>query len=171
MPAGDPTQLELRRLPHERNTYQLGDVGTVRRSGFGWRSALGQAREQRWTFTASGVWKVRAQAIDHTGIVVGEYLPRVLRGGGTMRWYGRELALRPTSSWRQRYALNDHGRDIVTVDARTGGRRPVAMTVLDRERADPGLLLFTAVLAVWIASEAASTAAAGVAATSVAWMG
>ena len=47
----------------------------------------------------------------------------------------------------------------------------MTMTVPDRERADPGLLLFTAVLAVWIASEAASTAAAGVAVVSVAGMG
>jgi hypothetical protein len=171
VPSSGGTQLELRRLPDERNAYQLGDVGIVRRHRTGWRSAGAQAGDRRWTFAASGVWKSRMRAIDHTDDVVGEYLPRAFRGGGTMHWYGRELALRQTRIWRQRYVLNDHGRDILIVDAGTRRRRPVTMTVLDPQLADAGLLLFTAVLAAWSASEAVSTAAGGVAATSVTWMG
>jgi hypothetical protein len=167
--AHDPVELELRRLPNERNIYQLGDVGVVRRNKAGWRSVLAQAGDRQWTFAVSGMWTTRVHAIDHTGTVVGQYLPRAFRGGGSLRWYDQGLALRPISNWRQRYALNDHGHDIVTVDARAGGRRPVTMAVLDPGLAHPGLLLFTAVLAVWSASEAATTAGV-VAGVSVAGM-
>jgi hypothetical protein len=170
MPTDGPIQLELRRLPHERHIYQLGEVGIVRRSKMGWRGAHLQAGDRHWTVAASGVWKTRVHAIDPTGNVVAEYLPRAFRGGGSLRWYGRELASRATSSWRQRYALSDHGRDIVTVNATADRCRPATMTVLDPGLAERGLLLFMAVLAVWTASEAATTAA-GVAATSVAGMG
>jgi hypothetical protein len=72
---------------------------------------------------------------------------------------GRSPHLRPASNWRQRLALNDAGRDIVTVDARTAGRRPVTMTVLEPQLTDAGLLLFTAVVAAWHASHVASAAA------------
>jgi hypothetical protein len=171
-PTDAPIQLDLRRLPHQRSDYQLGNVGIVRRSKMGWRAAHLQAGDWQWTVAVSGVWKPRVHAIDPAGTVVGEYLPRAFRGGGMVRWYDQELPLRPISSWRQRYALTNHGRDIVTVDARTGGRRPVSMTVLHPGLTDPGLLLFTAVAAVWIASDTAGTAAAvGVTASSAAWTG
>lgn len=154
MPGSSQIQLELRRLPNERNAYQLGDVGTVRRHWPGWRSTVAEAGNRRWTFAASGIWKSQLRATDHLGMVVGEYLPRAFGGGGTMYWYGRELTLRPASFWRQRLALEYAGRDIVTTDARARGRRPVTMTVLD-PHADAGLLLFVAVVAVLLASDAA----------------
>jgi hypothetical protein len=159
MSGSNQTQLELRRLPGERSVYQLGDVGTVRRHWTGWRSAVAEAGDRRWTFTASGIWRSRLRATDQLGAVVGEYLPRAFRAGGTVQWYGRELTLRSASIWRRRLVLSDAGRDIVTIDARSGGRRPVTMTVRDPQ-ADAGLLLFTAVLA----AEAARRRAADVAA-------
>jgi hypothetical protein len=151
MPGSSQTELELRRLPGERTAYQLGDVGTVRRDWTGWRSAVAEAGDRRWTFTPFAVWSLRAT--DHVGTVVGEYLPRALGAGGTISWCGRELTLRSASIWRQRLALSEAGRDIIATDARTG-RRPVTMTVL-APHADAGLLLFTAVVAAWHAAKAA----------------
>jgi hypothetical protein len=152
--TGSEFQLELCRLPGERTAYQLGDVGTVRRHWPGWRSTVAEAGDRRWAFAASGMWKSRLQATDQVGVVVGEYLPRAFGAGGTMTWYGRELTVRRAGYWGQRSALHDAGRDIVTTDAKAGGRRPVMLTVLD-PHADAGLLLFTAVVAVVQASDAA----------------
>jgi hypothetical protein len=168
--AYHPLRYALRRLPNARTLYQLGDLGTIERTKGGWRAAHLHAGQRRWTFAVSGAWKTRALANDPTGKVVGQYLPRAFRGGGSLPWYGQELVLRPISNWRQRYALDDHGHDILTADAKPGGRRPVTMTVLDPGLADPGLLLLTAVIAVWSASEAA-TMAGIVAGVSVAGMG
>ena len=108
------TELELIRTPGDRRRYALEEIGTIHLEGLFARSANAEAGSDHWQFVRSGFWQRVMQATDATGNVVGEFRPRDLRRGGTLEWAGRELTLRPASSWRERYA----GR------RRRGARRP-----------------------------------------------
>jgi len=84
------------------------------------------------------------EATDAAGTTVGQFGARGMRRGGTLRWLDRELALRPASRWRERYALVDGDRELAVFDGKGWGRRPVTVTVDDPRALDPGLLLFAA---------------------------
>ena len=120
---------------------------------------------ESWHFSRSGFWQRVMQATDAFGSVVGEFLPRDLRRGGRLHWAGRELTLRPASSWRQRYALTERERELVLIDGKSWGRRPVKMTLADFGAIEPGLLLLAAFIVRQLAvnvdgtSSAATTAA------------
>jgi hypothetical protein len=101
------------------------------------------------------------QATDTAGNVVGEFRPRDLRRGGTLDWTGRELALRPAGSWRERYALADGDEELVILDGKSWGRRPVSVSILDGQLVEPGLLLFACFVVRQLAVNAASNSAAG----------
>ena len=92
---------------------------------------------------------------------MGEFVPRDLRRGGALRWAGRELSLRPASVLRERYALSDGDRELVVVDGKGWGRRPVNVSLLDPAAIDAGLLLFTVFVVHRLAVNAASSASAG----------
>ena len=91
-----------------------------------------------------------------------------MRRGGTIHWGGRTFALRPASSWRERYALAVGERELAVLDGKGWGRRPVKVTIADVTAVDPGLLLFAVFAVRGLAEDAQSAAAAGasVAATS-----
>ena len=95
------------------------------------------------------------------GTVTGEFEPRGLRRGGTVRWAGREFALRPASSWRERYALADGDRELALLDGKGWGRRPVKVTVDDPDAVEPGVLLFAAFVVRGLAEDAQGAAGAG----------
>ncbi len=59
-------------------------------------------------------------------------------------WEGRELALRPSSVFRQRYVLADGARDLAMIESSGWGRRPVRIEVDAGVEVEPGLLLFAA---------------------------
>jgi hypothetical protein len=101
------------------------------------------------------------EATDSTGVVAGDFEPRGLRRGGTVRWGGRELALRPASAWRERYALADGERELALLDRKGWGKRPVKVSVDDADAVEPALLLFAAFVVRGLAEDAGSTAAAG----------
>jgi hypothetical protein len=153
--------LELKRAPRERRLYLLDGVGTLRLEGFAARSARAEAGAESWRFGRRGFWRRAIQATDALGSVVGEFEPRTLRRGGAVTWAGRELALRPASSWRERYALADRDRELALLDGKGWGRRAVKITVADPDAVDPGLLLFAAFVVRGLAADASSAAAAG----------
>jgi hypothetical protein len=157
--------LELTRTPGDRRLYALKGVGTLRLQGFGSRSATAEAGGTRWQIVRRGLWRRLIEATDETGTAVGEFEPRGLRRGGTLRWGGRELSLRPASSWRERYALADDGRELAILDGKGWGRRPVKVTVDDSEEVEPGLLLFVAYVVRGLAADAGNAAGAGGATT------
>ncbi len=82
-----------------------------------------------------------------------------MRRGGTLRWVGSEFALRPASSWRERYALADGDRELAVIEGKGWGRRPVKIIVDDSEPIEPGLLLFTAFVVRGLAEDAGGVAA------------
>ena len=154
-------ELELKRAPTDRRLYSLKSVGTLRFGGFAKRTATAEAGGSSWQITRRGFWPRLIEATDAMGTVVGAFEPNSLRRGGTVRWAGRELALRPASSWRSRYALADGERELALLDGKSWGRRPVKVTVDDSEPLEPALLLFTAFVVRGLAEDADTAAAAG----------
>lgn len=153
-------ELELKRVAGDRRLYALGDVGTVRLQGLASRAAIAEAGTSSWRITRRGFWQRVIHATDAAGTAVGVFEPRSLRRGGTLRWAGRELALRPASHWRERYALADGDHELAILDGKGWGRRPVKVTVDDPEAVEPGLLLFAVFVVRGLAEDAGAAAQA-----------
>jgi hypothetical protein len=153
--------IELTRIPGERRLFALEGIGTLRLEGLTSRTATAEADSASWRIAHSGFWQRRMVATDAAGAPVGEFEPRGLRRGGTIRWAGRELTLRPASSWRERYALADGDRELAVLDGKGWGRRPVKVSVGATDAVDPGLLLFATFVVRGLATDAGSAAAAG----------
>lgn len=153
--------LELTRTADDRRLYALGDVGTLRLEGWFSRSASADAHGKQWHLARRGFWQRAVQAVDTEGTVVGEFLPRAVRRGGTLGWAGRELELRPASSWRERYALLEGESELALLEGAPWGRRPVKIAVVEPDALDPGLLLFAAFVVRGLATDADSAAGAG----------
>ena len=158
--------LELTRTPADRRLYSLEGVGTLRLGRFTSRTAVAESLGMSWRIARPAFWQRRIEATDAAGVAVGEFEPRSLRRGGTLRWAGSEFALRPASSWRERYALADGDREIALLDGKGWGRRPVKVTVDDSEAVEPGLLLFAVFVVRGLAEDAGT--AAGASATTAA---
>jgi hypothetical protein len=157
-------ELELSRTQEDRNLYAIEGVGTLRLHGLFTRRVTAEADGTSWEFARRGTWRRQVEATDRTGAAIGEFEPRGLRRGGTVRWSGRELTLRPSSSWRERYALVDEERVLAELEGKGWGRRPVKISLDDGAKLEPGLLLFTAFVVRGLAQDA-DTAAAAVAST------
>lgn len=153
--------LELAHSPDDRRLYVLAGVGTLRLQGFASRSAIAEAGSSTWRIGRRGWWPRLIEVSDPTGTAVGVFTPRGLRRGGTVIWAGRELALRPASSWRERYALADGSRELAVIEGKGWGRRPVKVTTDDAGAVEPGLLLFAAFVVRGLAEDAGGAAAAG----------
>ncbi len=161
------TELELTRSPRDRRLYELAGVGTLRLEGLASRRALAQAGGRRWAIARRGFWQRTIEAVAEDGAVDGRFDPRSIRRGGTVWWRGRELALRPASAWRERYALADGERELALFEGKGWGRRPVKVTL--GEELDPALVLFTAFVVRGLAEDA--NTAAGAAASTAAVSG
>ena len=155
-------ELELVRMPGDRRLYALDGVGTLRLHGMLMRSATAAARADTWRFTRRSVWRRSLRATDALGAEVGTFQPREIRRGGTVRWRGREYALRPHSVLRERYVLADGDRDLAVIEATGwwgwGVRRPVRITLEHPDAVEPGLLLFASFIVRTLADGAAADA-------------
>lgn len=160
--------LELARSRDDRRRYELEGVGTLRLEGWGSRRASAQAGEGAWQFARRGIFKTAVDATDFAGAPAGEFEAHGLRRGGTLRWGEREYSLRPASVWRQRYALADGERELVLLDGKGWGRRPVRITIEDPAAIEPGLLLFAAYVVRGLAEGASNAAAGGASAGAIA---
>ena len=157
------TDLELTRTSGARRTYVLDGIGTLRLQGFASQRATAEAAGASWRIARRGFWQRRIEAIDAAGTAAGEFEPRGLRRGGTVRWGGRQFALRPANNWRERYALVDGERELLVLDGKGWGRRPVKVTINNADAVEPGLLLFAAFVVRGLAEDAGSAAGAGAA--------
>jgi hypothetical protein len=152
--------LELTRTAGDRRVYALEGVGTLRLRGLASRTATAASGAARWRIARRGFWRRLIEATDEAGAVVGTFEPRGLRRGGRLRWTGRDFELRPASSWRERYALADGGREVAVLEGKSWGRRPVKVVVDDSVTVEPGLLLFVCFVVRGLADEASGTAGA-----------
>ena len=152
-------ELELTRSPRERRTYVLDDLGTLRFHGLLSRTATAEAGGRSWQF-ARALLTSRGEARSAEGLPAGVFEPRGFRRGGTLRWSGTELVLRPASAWRERYALADGDRELAVLDGKGWGRKPVRVEMADATAPDAALILFAAFVVRGLADDASSTAAA-----------
>lgn len=152
-------ELALSRTPGDRRLYALADLGTLRLGGMFSRSATAAAGTASWRLQSRGFLRATTDATDASGTVVGEFRANSLRRGGTLRWDGRELELRPSSVWKERYALVDGERELADIEGKSWGKRPVKITVDDADAIDAGLLLFAAFVVRALAEAAAASAA------------
>jgi hypothetical protein len=159
------TELELTRVPKDRRLYRVEGIGSVRLEGLFASSATGDADGSSWRFAGRGFWRRAMEATDATGVVVGEFEPTNIRRGGVLRWGDRELTVHPVSALRERYVLSEGDRDLVLLDGKGWGRRPVKITLADPTAIEPGLLLFSAFVVHRLAVNASSAAGGSVAAT------
>jgi hypothetical protein len=159
-------ELELIRDRGDRRLYRLDGIGTVRLEGLLGRSAVAEANGRSWRFNRRGFWQRVMEATDVAGTVLGEFVPRDIRRGGALRWRDRELGLQPVSVLRERYVLSENDRDLVLLDGKGWGRRPVKITLADPDATDPGLLLFAAFVVHQLAVSASSSAGGSTAALS-----
>jgi hypothetical protein len=153
-------ELELTRTPGDRRAYALGALGTVRLGGLWSRGGEAEAGGRTWRFDRQGFGRRTIAATDAAGSPVGEFVPRGVRRGGTLRWHDAEYAIRPASAWRERYALADGDRELALLDGKGWGKRPVRVTIDDAGALDPGLLLFAAFVVNGLAQDASSAATA-----------
>jgi hypothetical protein len=158
-------ELELTRVKGERRLYALAGVGTLRLAGLAGRSATAQADGRTWQLRKRGLVRPRIEASEAGGSIVGEFVPRAVRRGGPLTWSGRELALRPASHWRERYALAEGDHELAVFEGKSAGRRPVRIAVGERGSIEAGLLLFAAFVVRGLVEDAdaaaTTTAAAG----------
>ncbi len=154
-------ELTLTRVAGDRRCYGLEGVGTLRFTGWTARSASAEADGQSWELSRHGLFRPVITATDGAGAIAGEFVPRTLRRGGTLRWAARELELRPDSIWRERYALADGEHRLATIESKGWGKQPVKMTIEDPAGVDAGLLLFAAFVARTLSEDAQSGAAGG----------
>jgi hypothetical protein len=152
-------ELELTRSPDDRRRYEVEGVGALRLGGMLSRRATAEVDATTWAFRRTGFWQSKAEATDATDAVVGSFEPRGMRRGGTLRWGGRALELRPASRWRERYALADGDRELAVLDGKGWGKRPVKITTEDPAAVEPGLLLFVVFVVRGLAEDAGAAAA------------
>lgn len=148
-------ELELRRTAGDRRLYALDGVGTLRLTGWGSRSATAEASDRTWQLSGE-IFKQTLKASDASGASVGEFEDRSFGRGGTLRWAGREIALRPSGISRQRFAMVDIERELATFEACGWGKHPVRIDVHDDVEFDLGLLLFGAFVVNKLACDASA---------------
>ena len=157
-------ELELIQAPDDRRLYSLGDIGSLRLEGVFSRGATASAAGRSWQINRRGLWQRELQATDPAGTVVGEFLPRGLRRGGTINWAGEPFTLHPAGPLRERYVLAADERDLALIEGKSWGKKPVRVTLVEHGPPPPGLLLFAAFVVRQLAVNAANAAAGGSAA-------
>jgi hypothetical protein len=153
--------LELTRVPGDRRLYALAGIGTLRLEGLLGRAATAEADGARWNIARQGFWRREIEICDEHGLVSGTFDPRSIRRGGTLRFGDRELTLDPASSWRERYALAEDGHELVLLDGKGWGRRPVKVSIVGSELLPAALLLFATFIVRGLAEDATSAGAGG----------
>ena len=159
-------ELELARAPGERRLYLLDGIGSIRFEGLLSRAAAAESNGEQWQLVHRGILGRCSAALDQSGATVGLFEPRTIRRGGELSWNGRQLTLRPASSWRERYTLADGETELAHLDGKAWGRRPIVISVEDSAALEGGLLLFVAFVVRGLAEDA--SAAAGAAASTAA---
>ncbi|HEV7804864.1 MAG TPA: hypothetical protein VGO81_07880 [Solirubrobacteraceae bacterium] len=159
-------ELELTRTAEDRRLFALEGVGTLRLEGWGSPRATAETGVRSWHFARRGYWRRGIDATDAFGGMAGTFEPARKRRGGALHWVDDDLVLRPASMWRERYALADGDRELVVLDSKDWGKRPLRVTVEDLDEIDPGLLLFATFVVRGLTVETGAAAAAAAGATS-----
>ena len=135
-------QTELAPDPDDRDRWVLPGVGTFLRTGRTSRAATAEAAGRTWKIQRRGLVRTGFIATDESGEPAGELKNPTMGSGETLRWNGRELALRYDDAHRA-HALSDGDRALARFAPKVAGKRPLDVVIEDPD-VDPGLLLFAA---------------------------
>lgn len=86
LPRNPMPVLELTRTPNDRRLYSLSGIGTVRLEGLFSNSATVEEGTHSWHLNRRGFWQRVIEATDASGASAGQFVPRDIRRGGTLRW-------------------------------------------------------------------------------------
>lgn len=154
-------ELQLTRASGDRTRYELPSVGRLHFGRWSSRKATAEAGRCSWQFARRGLFKAIVEATDDAGDIVGAFSSRTFGRGGTLLWSGRELTLQSITFWQHRYLLVDGGRSLARIEGKSGGKRPVKVSVDDADSIDPGLLLFATFVVLVLAKDADAAVAGG----------
>ena len=160
------TELRLRRDPDDRNRYVLDGVGDMRVGKWYERGAtLSAVSGESWEMKPA-TWTSSVTATDSSGAEVASYEPRgTFKRGGEIELAdsGERYDLKPSSSWRNRYALWAGGEELAAVETTGWSGQEVAVGVSEGTPVDPLLLRMACFLVRRFGEDEATAGAAGVA--------
>lgn len=160
-------ELRLTRSPEDRQTFVLEGVGTIRNGSWLKRSAeLAAQSGNTWQVDRKG-FRQRPVFTDGTG---GE--PARFEASGTFKRGGRlgiaraaTYELKPSSHFKERYALAADGRELATIEASGwSAKRPVTVAIAGDVEMDDLVLLAACWLVQQFAQDSAAAAGGGTAA-------
>ena len=149
--------MELTCDPADGALWVLEGVGTLRRTGRTSRAANGEAGGRSWKIVRHGWARTGFRAADATGVTVGELKAKFMNRSETLRWWDRELTLRPDGLRRGGYVLLDGERQLATMTPKRERKRPLDVSA-DDPALDAGLLLFMAFIVQAYSDDASFTA-------------
>jgi len=158
------TELRLRRDPDDRKRCVLDGVGDMR---------VGKWYERRATLSADSgeSWEMKpatwtsVSATDSSGAEAATYEPRgAFKRGGEIQLAesGERYDLKPSSSWRNRYALWTGDAELAAVETTGWSAQEVAVGVSEGASVDPLLLLMACFLVRRFGEDDAAAGAAAV---------
>jgi hypothetical protein len=160
-------ELRLTRSPEDRKLFVLAGVGTIRNGSWFQRSAeLCAETGTSWQVDRKG-FRARPVFTDGAG---GE--PARFEGYGTFKRGGKlttadgaTYELKPSSHFKERYALAAEGRELATIEASGwSAKRPVTVELGGETEVDDLVLLAACWLVQQYAQDSAAVAAGGAAA-------
>lgn len=152
--------MELTRDPQDKKRYVLDGYGEVRVGGWYAAAATINAADGRTWEAKRSSWRQRISITDTTGREPARYEPTgAFKRGGELVVGDTTYGLRPSSSWKQRYALVRDGQELATIAS--GGWSGTKIEVDVTGQVD-ALVLLTAC---WLVRQFAEDSASATAAT------
>lgn len=154
--------MKLERSAHDRKTFLLDGVGELRKHGWFSSAATLSDGAREWEIGRRGL-RQRVHITDATGGEPATYEPKgVFSRGGTLTMGGQTWELRPSSIWKERYALVQGEQEVATVEASSwSSKKPVTVEL---EGEVDAMVLLAACYLVKLSSDDSSASTASVSA-------
>jgi hypothetical protein len=155
-------ELRLRRDREDRKRYVLDGVGELRLGRWYRRGAtISSDSGASWELRSSG-WSSVVTATDAGGREAATYRPRgaLKRGGEIMVAEGDTFELKPSSNWRNRYALWSGESELAAVETKGWSGQEVAVDLSDDRLVEALVLLMACYLVRRFGEDSSSAAAA-----------
>ena len=138
-------EVQLTRSGEDRRRYEIDGIGWLRNEGLlRLRSEAGTDHGGGWTFQPRGWTGRRFEVLDAVSSQpVAEYRRTgKLTYDGTITWRSRSYDIRRTSAWRQHFSLFLDGEQVLELEVKSFGKRPVVLRIAPILESEPGLVLF-----------------------------
>ena len=142
------TELRLRRDDSDKKRYLIEGVGELRLGKWYQRGGVISDTGGRSWELKSSAWKLSAEAVDEAGATGARYEPLgVLKRGGELELAdGTLFELKPSSAWKNRYALWYGDTELASIETKGWTGSEVAVTLAEGASVAPLPLL----MACWL---------------------